>query len=165
MKRFLCIIITTLLLSLGASADSYKSLNLRLSSGISQVFTLHEPTKIAFEGDSVIVSSQHLSVSYSRNNVLGYFFTSEDETPDAIEKVEMGGKTEVIFRREGSNLTVNGLCKGARIRIFSMNSSEQTPAIVYTESKATIDFSSLPQGVYIVSIKGCPDVPSIKFIN
>lgn len=163
MQRILFTILVALICNGISAADNVLVLSLR--NGVQQLYDINEPIELRTTADSFLVTSQHIQASYSRSNVLGYSFSKYGAINVGINTPTIDNGRHIIYHREGRTLIIDGITAREKIRIYSVNGMEHRPPISRTASSATINFSSLPQAIYIISIPSSNDNFSIKFIN
>lgn len=163
MQRILFTILVALICNGVSVADNVLVLSLR--NGMQQLYDIREPMELRTTADSFHISSKHIHASYSRNNVLGYSFSKYEAINVGIKTPTINNNRQITYHRDGKTLIIEGITARERIRIYSVNGMEHRPQTSRTASTATINFSSLPQGIYIISMASNEDNFSIKFIN
>jgi len=107
---------------------------------IEQSITLSKVQKITFSASEVIVATTEGNVTFPLNQMEKMTFTAD---PTAIEKLP---ETTDNLRFENGRLqTGNGI-----LRVYNAGGALIHIANV-TEKKGSVDFSTLPAGLYIVS--------------
>ena len=99
-------------------------------------------------------------MNFPRSNRFAIRAVTTDKSGDGIEtpKADNGN---IRYYRRGNTLIVNGV-SAKSIQVYSHDGQQQSPAVTDSPTSTLIDFSALPQGIYIIKPASAP---AIKFIN
>lgn len=146
-----------LFISIIIRAESGRLLIVETTGGVKISFALSENPELTFNGQSMIVTTNERSQQFDVYNIVQWYFENESTGIDTIKNynkpIGYGSSNEVII--------VEGLTPASEIQIYSIDGRKQSLHDSYYDGdKFVINISSLPKGVYIVSIN---NQQSIKF--
>lgn len=146
-----------LFISIIIRAESGRLLIVETTGGVKISFALSENPELTFNEQSMIVTTNEGSQQFDIFNIVQWYFENESTGIGTIRKYDKpiidGPNNEVII--------VKGLSSTSEIQIYSIDGRKQSLRDSYYDGdKFVINTSSLPKGVYIVSIN---NQQSIKF--
>lgn len=146
-----------LFISIIIRAESGRLLIVETTGGVKISFALSENPELTFNGQSMIVTTNERSQQFDVYNIVQWYFENESTGISTIRNYDKpivnGPNNEVII--------VEGLSPTLDIQIYSIDGRKQSLYDSYYDGdKFVINISSLPKGVYIVSIN---KQQSIKF--
>ncbi len=129
-------------------ADTRKSLIVECTNGTTVNFLLANLPELTFSNRSLVVKDNIQSFSFIIDNVLQYYFTSEE-----TDIANVGSQPDIRFYYDtDGNVVVEGLDLPAQIRFFSVKGWDYSDCVSVTNNKAVVSLSSLQKGVYVISI-------------
>ncbi len=140
MKKRLLIAALLTAVSLCGMAQEYKYLTAAYN-GVEQSFELATVQKITFEDDNVVVTTSQGIMSLPLGEMEKMFFSAE---ATAISSLKSTGKSLTM---DGNLLRVSG--KGY---LYIYNTEGQLVRMAHADGDMSVSLSSLPKGVYIVSL-------------
>ncbi len=129
-------------------ADTRKSLIVECNNGTTVNFLLANLPELTFSNRSLVVKDNIQSFSFIIDNVLQYYFTSEE-----TDITRVGSQPNIRFYYDtDGNVVVEGFDQPAQIRLFSVKGWDYSDCVSEINDKAVVSLSSLQKGVYIISI-------------
>lgn len=154
MRRFL-LALFILTVSLPLSADNRTWVVLTLADGSEQSFVIPDRMTITWDKDSLYISSSLIEASYYRPLVKGYSFRQPESEPDGIDLPMVNAGYTVVWESANS-VAVYGVADGATANVYATNAVRQAVTVTRSSDALRIDLSSLPSGIFIVSVSGIP---------
>lgn len=149
MKTFLKCLILLLLacVSTAANAQNKATLVLWHADGTTTDIALYLMPKVEFQDDKVRITSTILDMEYPKADILRFTYKgggSGIETP----------KAEADYSREGDRLVFHGITSTDRVAVYTSNGIRVPVHLIATDNSVTLPLSSIPQGVYVLSVNG-----------
>ncbi len=124
-----------------------QTLKVQLRNGGSQYFRLSEKPVVTFEGAKCLIASASLSAEYLMADIECAVIVEQSSGVTELER-----KVEVDYTDAG-NLVLRGLNAGGAVRLADVAGRVLRIVVADSDGCASIDLSSVPTGVYIVSSK------------
>ena len=125
------------------------ALTVHIKDGSEVTFLLSEQPAVTFSDGYLLITSSDAEMSYPLSDVVKFTFKDADETT-GIDNTSVG---EASFAFDGGSVVVSGLKAGSNARVFATDGTTLHSEEVSGDSWS-YSLSSLPSGVYIVSING-----------
>ncbi len=135
-----------LLLSAAVGRAAGVSLRVNLSDGRAETYSLDEHPRISFDETNMLVGSDKLSTSYSRDEVRSFDFVSISTSVADIVPGE-----ETVYSFSGGVFT----CEGKAITVYS------AAGAAVAAGEGCVSLESLGRGLYIIVVNN----KSIKYIK
>lgn len=126
------------------------------NNGSKASFVLADKPTVKFEGKQINIKSEALTAGYAMADVRNFVFG--DITMAAIADVEAGEMRYVFVNPD--ELMIIGATPGATVTVTSVQGVGMLSRCVAADGTATIDLSTLPHNIYIVTTT--PTGQSIK---
>lgn len=137
-----------LLLPLMAVAEVDNILIVETNDGVTVSFALVEKPEISFEGSVMIVKSEKESQFFEITNISKWYFEQVTSCIEAIKKEQPSIKVV-----DNDNIIVDSSSSLSKICLYSIDGKQQSVKVSYSDdSKPVINISSLPKGIYVISI-------------
>ena len=138
------------LLSLGSFAAT-PGVTFLFSNGQKATFAFASKPEIVVTSDGLtITSSTSSDVSYSFADVQKFYF--DDGVTNGIQQIE--GTTSAhrpVFNYADGVVTISGMASGERLDVVALSGSKVSATKADARGDASVNLSSVPTGVYIVS--------------
>lgn len=128
------------------SADNF--LIVRFQDGTTTSFNLSHRPNVTFDGNQMVISSEEMETYYDVARVQRFSFG--DET-NKITPVLTENEVRLTYTSPES-ATISGLKQGAKVSLFSTNGIMLMDLTADASGVAELNLSSLPKGVYIISV-------------
>lgn len=137
-----------------AWADGLLGVSFVLKSGGKVSFAFSERPSISTASDAVAVSVAGVErVSYPYSDVARVLF--EDVETTGIAQPRQGDEAcHAVFAFDGGRLAASGLGAGERVVVYSLSGRQAASLVAGVDGRASLQLSSLPQGVYLVRTQG-----------
>ena len=135
--------------SVAALADNPVTLNIHLSDGTVQSIQLYTRPQVTFEGDRVVFTSPVATFSYDAQQVLRFTY-SGGSLPDKVTSPE----TKELYRQTDEQFIFDAKVKASDIQLFSEDGKRMPVNLKRSGNHATLSLTSLPAGVYMLSVNG-----------
>ena len=132
-----------------AKSQAQAVLHLWHADGTSTDVELYTQPKVLFQDNKVLVTSPILSLEYPKSDVLRFTYGNNGEG----SKID-SPKADAEFSQQGEKLVFQGVKNPDEIAIYSTNGIRIPIQLNYSGSKATLSLSSIPSGVYLLSVNG-----------
>ena len=124
-----------------------KLLVIETTDGTKTVFSLSANPELTFSGLTMLLNVGAQSHSFEIADVAQYYFESDVTAIDGLESVKLR------LRYTGSDkVIVEGSSPNADVRIFSTSGTQINGSVATANGQAAISLSSLPKGIYIISV-------------
>ncbi|WP_449021521.1 T9SS type A sorting domain-containing protein [Prevotella jejuni] len=132
------------------------------TNGTTTEFALESFPVITIEGNNLVISHNGNQLTTALTGVQDYHFI-EKKVPTSISSVPSNDPKNASNTPQFSfsNAEVSGLKAGAKVAIYNLNGTQISSVTADGEGRVTLDFSSLPKGVYILRTP----TKSFKFMN
>ncbi len=129
-----------------ATAEEQEALMVNFKNGTRVVYILAERPVATFSTDKLHIESTSLADDYTIADIANFKF----DKVSSISKIEADDIR--VYYTDGENLRLEGLSQGELVTICDTKGCIITKAKSNADGKITIQVSSLPYGVYIVSL-------------
>ena len=144
----LIIIVTVCLLCLADRCNvSAQTLVLHHANGTTTDVELYTMPQVKFEGDKILITSTVLDMEYSKQDVLRFTYKG-----GALGISKSNGKAE--YSQENGQLVFHGIKSTDNIAVHTAKGIRVPVRIQRSGSTATLPLSSIPSGVYLLTVKG-----------
>ena len=124
-----------------------KLLVIETADGSKTVFALSANPELTFNGQTMLLNVGAQSHSFEIANVAQYYFENDVTAIDGLQSVKMR------LRYNGSDkVVVEGISADADVRLYSTNGTLINGSVAAANGHAAISLSSLPKGIYIISV-------------
>ena len=149
MKKVLAIFTLMLLTfcTLPTMAQGNATLVLWHADGTTTDVALYLMPKVEFKNDKVIVTSTVLDMEYPKENILRFSYRGNGtgiSTP----------RTDADYSHEGDHLVFHGIASTDKVAIYTANGIRVPAHLTTTSDGVMLSLSSIPQGVYVLSVNG-----------
>ena len=149
MKRILTFLVLALMpmFFLHSMAQGNATLVLWHADGTTTDVALYLMPKVEFQNDKVIITSTVLDMEYPKENILRFSYKGNGTgitTP----------KTEANYSQEGDRLVFHGITSIDKVAIYTTNGIRVPVHLTAAGEGVTLSLSSIPQGVYVLSVNG-----------
>ena len=121
-------------------------LDLHHADGTTTSVDLKTMPEVTFSDQYVFVTSPTLNMQFHKDNVLSFTYSN---VASGINEAK-----ETSFTRQGDNLIFHGSRIVPEVAIYSLNGIRIPLKAIKAGSDISISISSLPTGIYILSING-----------
>ena len=157
MKRSL-VFLSILLLPLMSMAEVDNILIVETNDGVTISFALAEKPEISFEGKVMSVITEKDSQYFEISNISKWYFEQVTSGIQAVKKEQPSIKVV-----DNDKIIVDGSISLSKIRLYSIDGKEQSVKVSYSDdSKPVINISSLPKGIYVISINNQQSIKLYK---
>ena len=124
-----------------------KLLVIETTDGTKTVFSLSANPEMTFNGQTMLFNVGAQSHSFEITNVAQYYFEDDVSAIDGLESVKLR------LRYAGSEkVIIEGISPHADVRLYSTNGTLINGSVATANGQAVISLSSLPKGIYIISV-------------
>ena len=124
-----------------------KLLVIETTDGSKAVFSLSANPELTFSGQTMLLNVGAQSHSFEIANVAQYYFENDASAIDEMESVKMR------LRYTGSDkVVIEGISQNANVKLYSTSGTLINGSVATTNGQAVISLSSLPKGIYIISV-------------
>lgn len=141
---------------------------LQHADGVTTEVELYTKPKITFEGDKLFVNSSVIDLEYQIGDVVRFFYKGAKSGNNGSETGNNGSETG----DNGSETGIDGLRKGIdyeqfeeqlvfhniksedQVAVYNLNGIRVPIRITYSNGNASLLLSSIPTGVYLLSVNG-----------
>ena len=148
---------------------------LQHADGVTTEVELYTKPKITFEGDKLFVNSSVIDLEYQIGDVIRFFYYGAKSGNNGSETGNNGSETGDNGSETGDNgsgTSIDGLQKGIdyeqfeeqlvfhniksedQVAVYSLNGIRVPVRITYSNGNASLLLSSIPTGVYLLSVNG-----------
>ncbi len=132
------------------------------TNGTTTEFALESFPVITIEGNDLVITHNGNQLTTALTGVQDYHFIEKKVTASISSVPSNDQKNGSVSPQFSfSNAEVSGLKVGARVTIYNLNGTQISSVTADGEGRVTLDFSSLPKGVYILRTP----TKSFKFMN
>lgn len=124
-----------------------QTLKVQLRNGGSQYFRLSEKPVVTFDGAKCLIASASLSAEYLMADIECAVIVEQSSGVTELER------KVVVDYTDAGNLVLRGLNMGSAVRLADVAGRVLRVVVADSDGCASIDLSSAPKGVYIVSSK------------
>lgn len=151
MKKCLIAALMLLGLSATASADSENQVDVLYLDGTSHVVKMTEVDRITLgDGTVGVVTTDGQTTSHDIAKVDKIYFHS---TATGIGTLTTAPEKDILVRTDGYGFHVSGLTDGDQVRVYTVG-GQLVGAAKAQNGTATVDGSSLANGVYVIKAGG-----------
>jgi len=147
MKRLNTLILALLMFALNASAQNNATLVLWHADGTTTDVALYLKPRVVFDGDLVRITSTVLDMEYPKSNILRFSYTGKGSSIS-------NPQSEASFTREGDRLIFHGIGSTDKVAVYNSDGIRVPVQLSATSDGLTLSISSIPQGVYVLSVNG-----------
>lgn len=108
---------------------------------------LYKQPLVQFHNDSVFITSPVLDLKYDVKDVLRFTYKGEGT---GISR----SQSEVGFSQENGQIVFHGVKSPNQISLYTINGMRIPIRLVAADGKVSLSLSTIPQGVYILSVNG-----------
>ena len=135
------------MLSAGNSDLQAQTLVLHHSDGTTTDVELYTQPQVKFQNDKVLITSTVLDMEYSKSDVLK--FTYKGGTLGIYSP-----KEQADYSQENGQLVFHGIKSTDKLAVYAVNGIRVPVRLQHSGSSATLSLSSIPSGVYVLSVNG-----------
>ena len=124
-----------------------QTLVLHHADGTTTDVELYTQPRIEFQNDRVLITSPVLSMDYAKTDVLRFTYKGSSlgvSTP----------RGEADYTHEQGQLVFHGMKKADKVAVYTANDIRVPVRLTRTGTDAVLPLSQIPQGVYLLSVKG-----------
>ena len=128
-------------------AQNNATLVLWHADGTTTDVALYLMPRVEFKNDKVIITSTILDMEYPKSDILRFSYKGNGtviKTP----------KSEADYSQEGDRLVFHGVSSTDRVAVYTSNGIRVPVHLSATNDGVTLSLTSIPQGVYILSVNG-----------
>lgn len=126
---------------------SAQTLVLHHANGTTTDVELFTMPQVKFQDDKVLITSTVLDMEYPKTDVLKFTFkggTLGISSP----------KEQADYSQENGQLVFHGIKSTDKLAVYAVNGIRVPVHLQYSGSSATLPLSSIPSGVYVLSVNG-----------
>ncbi len=147
----------SLFFSIQGWGDEVETLHIWMADGTETTVQLYTRPQIIFGSDVVRVTSPVQSLEFPASDVVRFTYSG---IPIATEVNSI--QDEASYRQEGENLYFSGQLTPDKILLYSSDGKILPVNIRQAGSRLCLSLSSIPQGIYILSVNGKTSKLSVK---
>lgn len=139
--------VVCLLILMGVSSASAQTLVLHHANGTTTDVELFTMPQVKFQNDKVLITSTVLDMEYPKSDVLKFTYkggTSGVSSP----------KEHSDYSQENGQLVFHGIKSTDKLAVYAVNGIRVPVRFERNGSSATLPLSSIPSGVYVLSVNG-----------
>ena len=147
MKKILTLFVLFLMTIPSLKAQNNATLVLWHADGTTTDVALYLMPRVEFKNDKVIITSTILDMEYPKSDILRFSYKgngTDIKTP----------KSEADYSQEGDRLVFHGVSSTDRVAVYTSNGIRVPVHLSATNDGVTLSLTSIPQGVYILSVNG-----------
>ncbi len=129
------------------STASAQTLVLHHANGTTTDVELYTLPQVKFQNDKVLITSTVLDMEYPKDDVLR--FTYKGGTLGISSPTE-----QADYSQENGQLVFHGIKSTDKLAVYAVNGIRVPVRFQYSGSSATLPLSSIPSGVYVLSVNG-----------
>ena len=140
-------LVVCLMSLIGISTASAQTLVLHHVDGTTTDVELFTMPQVKFQNDKVLITSTVLDMEYSKSDVLKFTYkggTSGISSP----------KEQADYSQENGQLVFHGIKSTDKLAVYAVNGIRVPVRLQHSGSSATLSLSSIPSGVYVLSVNG-----------
>lgn len=103
--------------------------------------------KVEFLNDKVLITSSVLDMEYPKENILRFSYKGSGTSISSP-------RNEADYSQEGDRLVFHGITSTDKVAIYTTNGIRVSARLIATGDGVTLSLSSIPQGVYVLSVNG-----------
>lgn len=147
-SAILCVL---LCLCAGVAHADYSAIIIKKNGGETSTFVLGEMPKLTFDETNLIIETENVKTAIPLKDIKEYGF----ETFPSSGVKTIGSAKEPPFSYDGNTLCFN-VMEGMtnHVDIFRIDGLKISSVALNENASTTLDCSSWPQGIYIISING-----------
>lgn len=142
MKKLLSLFIFILL----SASMQAQILVLHHANGTTTDIQLYTLPQVKFEGDKVLITSTVLNMEYPKQDVLRFTYKGGS--------LGISSPTKTNYSQENGQLVFHGIKSSDKIAIHTAKGILVPARITRSGSTATLPLSSIPSGVYMLTVNG-----------
>lgn len=152
-------LILFLLAPIVIKAETTRYLIFETTEGVKISIVLSENPELTFNGQTMIITTNGKVQKVEIKDIAKWHY--ENETT-GINTIESNNNT-VINRTNENEIIVEGMSATSKVQVYSIDGKKQSAQVSYSDGgRAYINLSSLPKGVYIVSINKQQNIKIFK---
>lgn len=136
-----------LLFLTGISEASAQTLVLHHANGTTTDVELLTQPQVKFQNDKMLITSTVLNMEYPKENVLTFTFKGKTSGIKGV-------KGNVFYTQENGQLVFHGIKSTESIAIYNAKGVRIPVSIQCSGETVTLPLSSIPSGVYLLSVNG-----------
>lgn len=125
-----------------------KLLVVETADGSKTVFALSANPELTFSGQTMLLNVGAQSHSFEIANVAQYYFEDDVTAIDRLETVRLR-----LRYTDSSKVIIEDISPHADVRLYSTNGTLINSSVATANGQAVISLSSLPKGIYIISVE------------
>ena len=133
--------------AMSSFAQGNATLVLWHADGTTTDVALYLMPKVAFQNDKVVITSTVLDMEYPKSDILRFTYKGSGTGIAAP-------KTEANYSQEGNCLVFHGVGSADKVAIYTTNGLRVPAHLTAVGDGVTLSLSSIPQGVYVLSVNG-----------
>ena len=146
-RKSILLMLFALLCPIASMAQGNAPLVLWHADGTTTDVALYLMPKVEFSGDKVRITSTVLDMEYPKENILRFSYKGSGtgiSTPNA----------EADCSRKGDRLVFHGVTSRDKVAVYTVNGFRVPLSLTVTPDGLSLPLSSIPQGVYVLSVNG-----------
>ena len=149
MVRKYILLFAFLLVSIISKAESDRLLIFETTGGAKVTIALSENPELTFSGQTMIVTTNAQTQKIEVGSITKWYF---ENVPTGINPIKNYDKP-VINKTNNDEIIVEGLSSTPKVQVYSIDGKKQAVKVSLDDGgRSIINLSSLPKGVYVVSI-------------
>ena len=141
------ILVQMTIFALPSKAQGHATLVLHHADGTTTDVQLYTQPQVRFEGDRVLITSTVLDMDYAKEDVITFTYKGNG-TGIGIPKAEAD------YSQEGDCMVFHGIASTSKVAVYNSNGIRVPARLSAAGDDVTLSLSSIPQGVYILSVNG-----------
>lgn len=159
MVRKYILFLAFLLVSIISQAESDRLLIFETTGGIKVSIALSDNPELTFSGQTMIVKTNAKTQKIEVSKIEKWYFENVTTGINIIR----GDDKPIINKANNDEIIVEGLSSTPKVQIYSIDGKKQSVKVFLDEGgRSIINISSLPKGVYIVSINKLNSIKIFK---
>ena len=147
MKKIILAIVLYMPIAMLAQTAGNATLVLHHADGTTTDIALFTQPRVTFTADKLLVMSPVLNLEYPAESVLRFTYKGEG-TGIALPQ------NEVDYAQKDGLLVLNGVAAADCVAVYTTNGIRVPVRLIGHEGGLVLPLSSIPQGVYILSVNG-----------
>ena len=148
MVRKYILLFVFLLVSIISKAESDRLLIFETTEGAKVTIALSENPELTFSGQTMIVTTNAQTQKIEISSIAKWYY---ENVPTGINPIKSFNKP--IISKTNNEIIVEGLSSTPQVQVYSIDGKKQSVKVSLDDGgRSIINLSSLPKGVYVVSI-------------
>lgn len=148
MVRKYILLFAFLLVSIISKAESDRLLIFETTGGVKVSIALSENPELTFSGQTMIVTTNTQTQKIEISSIAKWYY---ENVPTGINPIKSYDKP--IISKTNNEIIVEGLSSTPKVQVYSIDGKKQAVKVSLDDGgRSIINLSSLPKGVYVVSI-------------